>query len=259
MPRRKLRTSDVARALGLHPNTIRLYEAWGYLPPAPRASNGYRQFTPYHVDQGRLVRLAQRCTWLSGAIRAEGLALIAAGTAYDLDAALDHARQVAVLIQAEYAQAEAAVQVLEHWAAGEPDSAAGRGHALRIGDVARLLDVSRDVLRGWERNGLLSVPREAHSGYRLYGPAEIDRLRVIRTLRRARYSTMSILRMLLALDAGHTDLRRALDTPDPDDIVYVTDHWLTTITDLLAVTAEILEHVQAMRAKYGKKKRPTPS
>lgn len=255
MPRRPLRTSDLARALGLHPNTIRLYEAWGYLPPVPRAPNGYRQFTPYHLDQARLVRLAQRCTWLSGTIRAEGLALIAAGAAHDLDAALDHARQVAALIQAEHAQAEAAVQVLEHWAGGESESSAGKGNPLRIGAVARLLDVSVDVLRNWERNGLIEVPREARSGYRLYGPAEIDRLRVIRTLRRARYSMMSILRMLLALDAGRTDLRRALDTPDPDDIVYVTDHWLTTVSELVDVTAETLAHVQAMRAKYGKKKR----
>lgn len=255
MPRRPLRTSDLARALGLHPNTIRLYEAWGYLPPAPRAANGYRQFTPYHLDQARLVRLVLRCTWLSGPIRAEGLALIAAGTAYDLDAALEHAQRVAVLIQAEHAQAEAAVQALERWAAGEPGASAGTGGGLRIGAVARLLEVSLDVLRNWERNGLLEVPREARSGYRLYGPAEIDRLRVIRTLRRARYSIMSILRMLLALDAGRTDLRRALDTPDPDDIVYITDHWLSTVTELVSVTAETLAHVQAMRAAYGKKKR----
>jgi DNA-binding transcriptional MerR regulator len=252
MPRRKkLHTSDLARALGLHPNTIRLYEAWGYLPPVPRAPNGYRQFTPYHLDQGRLVRLALRCTWLSGPIRAEGLALIAAGAAYDLDAALDHARQVAALIRAEHAQAEAAVQVLERWADSAPDAATETGRALRIGEAARRLEVSVDVLRNWERNGLIEVPREAHSGYRRYGPVEIDRLRVIRTLRRARYSTMSILRMLLALDCGRTDLRRALDTPDPDDIVYVTDHWLSTVTELVDVTARTLAHVQAMRTTYG--------
>ena len=85
-------------------------------------------------------------------------------------------------------------------------------------------------------------------------------MRVIRTLRRARYSTMSVLRMLLALDAGRTDLRRALDTPDPDDIVYITDHWLSTHHGaLVGITAETLAHVQAMRVKHGGKKRHYPS
>ena len=33
-----LRTSEVAQAAGVHPNTVRLYEEWGFLPPVPRSS-----------------------------------------------------------------------------------------------------------------------------------------------------------------------------------------------------------------------------
>jgi DNA-binding transcriptional MerR regulator len=73
------------------------------------------------------------------------------------------------------------------------------------------------MLRNWERNGLLTVPRDPDNGYRRYGPAEIGRLRVIRTLRHARYSPMAILRMLRQLDADRdANLRQALDTPDPE-------------------------------------------
>ena len=36
MKSRYLRTSDIAQAVGVHPNTVRLYEDWGYIPPAPR-------------------------------------------------------------------------------------------------------------------------------------------------------------------------------------------------------------------------------
>jgi DNA-binding transcriptional MerR regulator len=43
-----LRTSDLARAGGVHPNTIRLYEAWGFLPPVPRTASGYRIFSQAH-------------------------------------------------------------------------------------------------------------------------------------------------------------------------------------------------------------------
>src|SRR5512136_2345896 len=53
-PPRPLRTSDLAGAVGVHPNTVRLYEAWGFLPPIPRSPTGYRMFTEAHLDQMRL-------------------------------------------------------------------------------------------------------------------------------------------------------------------------------------------------------------
>jgi hypothetical protein len=40
MTRRYLRTSDIAEAVGVHPNTVRLYEEWGFLPPIPRGPAG---------------------------------------------------------------------------------------------------------------------------------------------------------------------------------------------------------------------------
>ncbi len=48
----------------------------------------------------------------------------------------------------------------------------------------------------------LEVPRQESNTYRLYGPQEISRLRVIRMLANAGYSLMAILRMLLQLDRG---------------------------------------------------------
>ena len=51
-------TSQVARQANVHPNTVRLYEAWGFLPPVPRSPAGYRIFTHRHVDQMLLARLA---------------------------------------------------------------------------------------------------------------------------------------------------------------------------------------------------------
>jgi DNA-binding transcriptional MerR regulator len=44
-----LRTLDVARAVGVHPNTVRLYEQWGFLPPIPRSPGGYRRFTQFYL------------------------------------------------------------------------------------------------------------------------------------------------------------------------------------------------------------------
>jgi hypothetical protein len=76
MKPRSLRTSDVARAVGVHPNTVRLYEEWGFLPPIPRSPSGYRLFTEAHVDQMRLARTALRGPWPGRNIKRSALALV---------------------------------------------------------------------------------------------------------------------------------------------------------------------------------------
>lgn len=91
MKKRHLRTSDIANAVGIHPNTVRLYEAWGFLPPVPRARNGYRRFSERHLEQVRLVRLALRCTWQGGQIRKTALSVIFRAAANDLRGALEQA------------------------------------------------------------------------------------------------------------------------------------------------------------------------
>ncbi len=228
-----LRTSDLAKAAGIHPNTVRLYEQWGFLPPIPRSPKGYRQFTETHRDLLRLARLALHCTIIGGDVRQAALAMSFTAAKGDLGGALELAYQFVARIQAERAQAEAAAQFLERWASGHYAETFGGKQALRIGDAARLLNTTIDSLRSWERNGLVEVPRDAGNGYRQYGGAEIGRLRVIRMLIRSGYSTMSILRMLTQLEAGQaSDLRQALDTPSPDeDALYASDHWLTTLAD----------------------------
>jgi len=254
MSTRPLRTSQIAQACGVHPNTVRLYEAWGLIGPVPRAANGYRQYTPLHLDQMRLARLAMRCPWVSGEVRQTGLAMIAHSAAGEIGAACAEAVALRALVQTEQAQAEAAARVLERWVRGEREAAppAGPTRPLSIGKVARLLGVTIDMLRNWDRNGLLDVPRDPRSGYRLYGPAEIDRLRVIRTLRRSRYSMMAILRMLLALQRGQReDVRVLLDSPDEPDVVYVTDRWLSTLAEMVQAAEAIVAQTEAMRARYG--------
>ena len=53
-------------------------------------------------------------------------------------------------------------------------------------EVSELLDISMDTLRNWEMNGLLTVRRK-DNGYRIYTDKDIQRLKIIRTLRCANY------------------------------------------------------------------------
>jgi DNA-binding transcriptional MerR regulator len=52
--------------------------------------------------------------------------------------------------------------------------------AIRSGELARRVGVSRDTLRYYERKGLLPAPQRSNGGYRLYSHGAIQRLRVIR-------------------------------------------------------------------------------
>lgn len=247
-----LRTSDIAKAVGIHPNTVRLYEEWGFLPPIPRGPSGYRLFTEKHLDQMRLARTVLGEPWPGRKIKRSAIALVRRAASGDLGGALEAAYRHLALVQAERAQAEAAAQFLERWAQGA--AADVTAEPLRIGEAAELLAVSTDMLRSWERDGLVKVPRDPRNGYRLYGAAEIGRLRVIRTLRRARYSTMAILRMLLRFDQGQRgDLRQVLDTPRSDeDAIFAADRWLSTLAVHEGRAMDAIGQLEAMIHKRRK-------
>jgi DNA-binding transcriptional MerR regulator len=245
---RYLYTSDVARAIGVHPNTIRLYEEWGFLPPIPRTPSGYRKFTQVHLEQARLTHLALKAPYPGG--KAPALEVVKRAAAGDLGGALEQAYAYLAQVRAEQAHAEAAVELLQRWAQGTAADATAK--PLQIGQAAQLLGLTPDSLRNWERDGLIKVPRNPRNGYRLYSAAEIGRLRVIRMLRRAGYSTLAILRMLLHLDQGRGgDLRQVLDTPHPDQDVYsAADYWLTTLAAQEKRALDVIAQLETMIAKH---------
>jgi DNA-binding transcriptional MerR regulator len=227
---RPLRTRDIARALGVHVNTVRLYEDIGYLPPIPRDRNGYRRYTAAHLEQARLALLALQWPYLGD--RALPQSLVRHAAAGDFGMAIELAYQYLARVRVERTYAEAAVEFLERWAAGHVLE--GPRERVLISAAAQQLNVTAETLRSWERNGLLSVPRDPVSRYRRYGAAEFGRLRVIRALSQAGYSQVAILAMLRQVDRGNTaNLRAALDLPPDEDSIYaVADRWLSTLTAL---------------------------
>lgn len=238
---KSLRTSDLARAVGVHPNTVRRYVDWGFLPPVERSPNGYRRFTQRHLDCLRLVYLIYFSQYPGRAIRQSGVRIVQVTAEGSLDEALELACQHLALVQSERAQADVAAGLLEAWAAGAPASS-DETPLLQIGQAARLLGVTNDILRNWDRNGLIEIPRDPVNGYRRYGAGEISRLRVIRMLSQAGYSLAAILRMLIQLDRGEkTGLRRALDTPRPDEDVYIaSDRWISTLIDQEQIAQKVV-------------------
>ena len=245
MARKYLRTSDLARAVGIHPNTVRLYVDWGLVPPVERSPAGYRLFTQRHLDCLRLARMIYAAPYPGRGFRAAGNQIIQCAVADDWTGALDKAQEHLELVKSELKQADTAANILEHWAqtiSGDFND----DFSLSIGEVSKLLGISIDVIRNAERNGLISVPRNSYNNYRLFGRKEIERLQIIRMLNKAGYSHMAMLRMFIELDRGNTcDLKRTLDTPRPDeDIFTAADRWLTTLRAQEDLAKQVIQLIE---------------
>lgn len=224
-----LRTSDLAKAVGIHPNTVRLYVDWGLLPPVEKSPSGYRLFTQRHLECLRLARMIYAEPYPGKHLRSTGKAILMAVVKDDWGGALEKAFQHWSAVKSELTHAETALMLLNHWVEGLPTEPFQV--PLSIAEVSALLHVSRDVIRNWERNGLITIPRNSYNRYRIFGTTEIGRMRVIRMLSQAGYSHMAILRMFIELEGGaKDDLRHVLDTPRPDEDVFMaSDRWLSTL------------------------------
>src|SRR5512134_2375465 len=95
------RTSELARLVGVHPNTVRRYVDWGLVPPVERSPAGYRLFTQQHLDCLRLARMIYAAPYPGRGFRAQGTRVIQCVVAHDWAGALDQAREHLRLVQAE--------------------------------------------------------------------------------------------------------------------------------------------------------------
>jgi DNA-binding transcriptional MerR regulator len=60
-----------------------------------------------------------------------------------------------------------------------PNMQIAKDSRLKIGELARQTGLSIKTIRYYERRGLLEQPPRTQSGYRLYGPEEVARLRFV--------------------------------------------------------------------------------
>ncbi len=221
------RTAQVAKIVGVHPNTARMYEAQGLIPKAERKDNGYRVFTERHIEVFKLARIAFQIEVLQNGLRKKVVDVAKAAAAGDYDAALFMTDEYLLQVRREQKNAKEAIEITKQILSGQSFSQSLR---LKRNEAAKLLGISMDTLRNWEMNGLLQVKRRENC-YRIYTGEDIDRLKIIRSLRCANYSLEAILNLLSVLSTDpDADIAKALDTPKPDqDIISVYDKLLTSL------------------------------
>jgi DNA-binding transcriptional MerR regulator len=73
---------------------------------------------------------------------------------------------------------------------------------MKIGQVADSAAVSVDTVRFYERRGVLPVPERTPSGYRIYTPATVERIRLARRLQQLGLKLDEVIDALHATDRG---------------------------------------------------------
>lgn len=164
-------TAEIAARIGVHPNTIRFYEEQGLLPKVPRLQNGYRIYSDHHLLQLRFIRLAFKAEIISDNLRSEAAQIIKTAAAGRYEAAISQTNQYRQHIEEEISKALEAIRLSESILLGQSEN---KADSITIGrrEAAARLGITMDVLRDWERNGLVTIPRIGNR--RQFGSAEMN-------------------------------------------------------------------------------------
>lgn len=242
------KTAEVAAVIGVHPNTVRLYEEWGLIPKARRQPNGYRVFTDFHIEQFKLARLAFQVEVLQNGLRKNVIRMVKTSAAGHFDEALSLAAEYLEQLQRERTNAEEAVTLVQEILSGE---ATPISYVRKRKEVSEYLNISMDTLRSWEMNGLLTI-RRRENGYRIYTDDDIRRLKIIRSLRCANYSLEAILQMLCRLSENpNADLLEALNTPNENsEMIAVCDRLIASLTAAEYNAQKMIAILKEMKTKF---------
>jgi DNA-binding transcriptional MerR regulator len=246
-------TSEVAKIIGIHPNTVRLYEEYELIPKPRRRENGYRIFTNRHIEQLKLARLLLSVEVLQNGLRKMAINIIKTSATGDFDAAIELTQTYLRQIKVEQRNAEKAIDAVRQiLSAGEENGGDGEQDKFLLRkETADLLGVTIDTLRNWEMNGLLTVKRK-QNGYRVYSQQDIRKLKIIRTLRCANYSLAAILRMMRALSRNpDINIKDVIDTPGQnDEIISACDQLLTSLSDAEEKARTVLNQLAKMKQQF---------
>lgn len=239
-----LKTSEIAKQTGLHPNTIRFYEEIGFLTKPVRLPNGYRVYTQLHLAQVRFARLALRAALLHNGLRITAISIIRLCAECNFIEAQRQTHMYLERIDREITLTRRAILSVEAILANRESRCLS---TLKRSDAADALGVTVDTLRNWERNGLVSTGR-MQNGYRMYTSEDMERLLIIRTLRCANYSLSAILRLTGKLNHSRAiQISQTLNTPEEnEEIVSACDHLLSALLSAKDDAQSMIAHIENM-------------
>lgn len=240
-------TSQIAKIVGLHPNTVRMYEEWELIQKPERKKNGYRIFTDIHIKQFELAKKALQIEVLQAGLRDRMVNVIKLSAVYQFDEAIRIAEEYTQIARQEIEHAKEAAK-LSQKLYEEPEISTV---SYKRAQAANELGLTIDTIRNWEMNGLITVKRK-DNGYRIYDANDMNRLKIIRSLRCANYSLSAILRMLNKLESEQSkkerDIFNILNTPEDDEnIISACDRLVDSLNRAIENAYEVIRILKEIK------------
>lgn len=213
-----IRPIDIARKLNISTSTLRRYESWGIVPPAERAANGYRMYTEEHVAYFE-------CIWamLPGFGRNITKEVLRKVQRKEVDDALWLVNKEQARLHQDKAMAEKTVRILEN-EEFDKFELVGKRKWMTIGEVSAFVGASSSAIRHWEKEGLISLPRDQGNGYRKFNRTQIRQIQVIRILRSANYPLEIIKQVIQELGHNHIEVARRFARDSLDKLNCINRH-----------------------------------
>jgi MerR family Zn(II)-responsive transcriptional regulator of zntA len=109
---------------------------------------------------------------------------------------------------------------------------------LKIGELAKLAEVTQDTLRFYEKHGLLRPHLRSEAGYRLYSQADVQRVSFILSAKRVGF-TLNEIHELLALEVTK-------DEKSCEDVKRVVDEKVVTVSQRIREMQRIKKSLQTL-------------
>lgn len=109
---------------------------------------------------------------------------------------------------------------------------------LKIGELAKLANVSQDTLRFYEKNDLITPSARSEAGYRLYSHSDIHRISFILSAKEVGF-TLSEIHELLALEVTK-------DEKSCQDVKRIVDEKIHTVKQRIIELQKIQHSLQSL-------------
>ncbi len=135
--------------------------------------------------------------------------------------------------------------------AAEAERAAPSGQLMQIGEVAEHLGLTPRTLRYWEEKGLLPPAERMEGGFRLYSPADVERLERIAQLKKLLGFSLAEIRTVVEADEELQALKRqSRAETSPAKQRARRERAVAILTEQIAILDNHIAQMQALREGY---------
>lgn len=232
-------TKQIADKVGVHTNTVRLYEKWGFISNVPRKNNGYRKFSEKHLDEMMFARAA-----LPGPYPVKSKPIFDMIEAYVDEKyviALECAQLYLKTVITEKEQSIETMKILDKWYKGKHAD----NHVIELNrrEMAKKCDITIDTIRTWERNGICCVKKYKNNRIK-YTNYDLEKIQITRLLRKSGFSIASIFQLFNNKDDSSLPSEFLTKIYKNTETICVTDEWISHLNNHIKRAENLIKLIE---------------